>query len=913
MIYVDFGRSTRSKFEKVNKEELYKPIVKKVVIMVIDALRWDFVTGPIGEVAMPTVDKLLKNDLACLQESTVNIPTVTMPKIREMMTGMMSSFVDVILNLGGQAVTSDSFILQAKYHNHKLVFYGDDTWIKLFPDSFHRSDGTTSFFVNDFTEVDNNVTRHIYRELHNDDWSVLILHYLGVDHIGHIGGPRHSKMIPKLREMDSIIGTIKEQIFDWNAKGISSLLLICADHGMKDSGGHGGATLEETRVPLVTVGIGCPQEKLLNPKTGVREPPQIAQVDFAATLSVLLGVPIPSTNLGRISLNLLGNLSTSRQLFLLNYNSKQLLRHFETLPEYKSQYGYIKYIEAERLHGSWLRSSQEWPEEDVSKTRQAYLSALKAMRETLASDIIDYDLHTIILASIVLCKILYVLLNETEDSEPLPKGSRIIYTLVIDLSICWIIDQRKFPFNKEREDFGVKKIGSSGLLTIMALVAIFLSSWLFATIKHAIISLWTIDAKRMSKFEFWQWLFPLASLGHALSLSSSSFVEEEHQTWYFFWTTLLVTLLINNIGVLFPRRRPIFEQESGNPKLKETAGLVTVLLVHRFLRNLNSTGNKFANLPDIADWLQEHEETHFTMTILLLAALLSLVWIGSMCRPKRDRQSLFLHIALAICIYLRHAVDETVTRIPFYPFSRGIYEVRAFWLLLVVSCLKLTWNVTTLFIHKRRTARNDGSENKSALLISTFMLETWVAVSAMLHRPHNVCLLPIQIIVSSVMKNTVKPSDRRNTIIAQIFVWLGNVFYFYQGNSNSLATIDIAAGYVGLESYRPVFIAALITINTYSAPVLAYLTLIHWVTQETSKVLSRTMWTIARNLIVCRLLPTAVYTIVVVIQRHHLFVWSVFSPKLLYEAMHCAVIYLTVLTVSTIFLFHDYVVNKKLK
>jgi ethanolaminephosphotransferase len=42
----------------------------------------------------------------------------------------------------------------------------------------------------DFTEVDNNVTRHIDDELRRDDWSTLVLHYLGLDHIGHKSGPR---------------------------------------------------------------------------------------------------------------------------------------------------------------------------------------------------------------------------------------------------------------------------------------------------------------------------------------------------------------------------------------------------------------------------------------------------------------------------------------------------------------------------------------------------------------------------------------------------------------------------------------------------------------------------------------------------------------------------------------------------
>ena len=35
--------------------------------------------------------------------------------------------------------------------------------------------------------VDDNVTRHVMPELENEDWDVMILHYLGLDHAGHLG------------------------------------------------------------------------------------------------------------------------------------------------------------------------------------------------------------------------------------------------------------------------------------------------------------------------------------------------------------------------------------------------------------------------------------------------------------------------------------------------------------------------------------------------------------------------------------------------------------------------------------------------------------------------------------------------------------------------------------------------------
>ncbi|PIO59657.1 hypothetical protein TELCIR_18876, partial [Teladorsagia circumcincta] len=64
-----------------------------------------------------------------------------------------------------------------------IAFFGDDTWLRLFPNAFVEAEGVTSFFVNDFTEVDNNVTRHLDSSLKSRDWDVLILHYLGLDHV----------------------------------------------------------------------------------------------------------------------------------------------------------------------------------------------------------------------------------------------------------------------------------------------------------------------------------------------------------------------------------------------------------------------------------------------------------------------------------------------------------------------------------------------------------------------------------------------------------------------------------------------------------------------------------------------------------------------------------------------------------
>ena len=80
-------------------------------------------------------------------------PTITMPRVKAMTTGSIPSFLDVILNFAESDTTSslanqDTWLSQLKdKQDGKLVMYGDDTWLKLFPDTFARADGTSSFFV----------------------------------------------------------------------------------------------------------------------------------------------------------------------------------------------------------------------------------------------------------------------------------------------------------------------------------------------------------------------------------------------------------------------------------------------------------------------------------------------------------------------------------------------------------------------------------------------------------------------------------------------------------------------------------------------------------------------------------------------------------------------------------------------
>jgi ethanolaminephosphotransferase len=102
---------------------------------------------------------------------------------------------------------------------------------------------------------------------------------------------------------------------------------VSGDHGMKDSGGHGGSTFEETHVPLLVFGKSCREQKNKNE--------EISQIDIVPTVSVFLGIPMPSTNLGTIIIDLMNDFSLSQQLFTLYYNAKQLYIHYQKIDNYE--------------------------------------------------------------------------------------------------------------------------------------------------------------------------------------------------------------------------------------------------------------------------------------------------------------------------------------------------------------------------------------------------------------------------------------------------------------------------------------------------------------------------------------------------------------------------------------------------
>ena len=158
----------------------------------------------------------------------------------------------------------------------------------------------------------------------------MVMHYLGLDHIGHKAGPLSPNMIPKQREMDSIVEQIYTAI-EQKPHHKNTLLILCGDHGMNDGGNHGASSPGETSPALVFIspkfealskGLTSPTK----PKSGEFEfYTMVEQSDVAPTLAGLLGVPIPQNNLGVFIPDFLPLLSEDDRVQMILRNAMQML------------------------------------------------------------------------------------------------------------------------------------------------------------------------------------------------------------------------------------------------------------------------------------------------------------------------------------------------------------------------------------------------------------------------------------------------------------------------------------------------------------------------------------------------------------------------------------------------------------
>ncbi|XP_025410553.1 GPI ethanolamine phosphate transferase 2-like isoform X2 [Sipha flava] len=791
--------------------------------MVIDGIRYDFFMEPEYNVFMPFSIDLIKQNQSCLFRTRVNAPTVTMPRIKALTTGTVPNFIDLVLNLDSSAVQQDSIIYQACAANKHVIFYGDDTWLKLFPNSFIRYDGITSFYISDYTEVDNNVTRHLENELKSSaDWDIMILHYLGLDHIGHMGGPRSKLMPNKLSEMDNIIQRIVNYMNSEESE-LPSILIVCGDHGMRDNGGHGGSSIGEVVVPLFVY--------FKNKICGGSIEGEIMQTDFVPTISVIMGLPIPSGNTGKLIHKILQNLNINEILFAYHYNTQQIYKNYNSRKGLMNK-GFMKDFN----HA--IFSYYDWLKKENASIDQAlhiislYESALNGMSNYLVKSIAKFDVFLIIVSIILSIQVWLLLMNFDAVNIKFIKVNRLVYLMLIRWAVCvWL--QCDSVLCEFTATFNLLAI----VIITMFIINLGSFCWPLTTIFSSLIN-------DMDKNVFYTLC---GSLVHILSLFSSSYIEEEHQLLYHLWTGFSAI----QVYMAFVEHNYV-----------TTAKWIVSMVLHRFCKDLNYIGNQWSGFYSLGDWFREsHNQSYMSalMVIGILSTFFTCINIYKAGKYNKRFNTLnyiiyFLYFWTLCCVYMYRVETKEVS----VPYGYNILKL--------IFCLN-TWTITWYLLvgfHIVSVIKHNNNKWNNAVCILIVLL---ILRLSLLLRPHNI-LLPAVLVFTCKL---IRLKNWNTLTMTIIHYWLSLIFFFYQGNSNSIGTLDIVPGYIGQTSYDPVIAGIHIFTHMFGFPMLIYLFLV-----LDQKFLG------LQKLCMLNVTQSCVYNLVILLFHNHLFIWSVFSPKLLY-------------------------------
>ncbi|KAF4042606.1 Pleckstrin homology domain-containing proteinosphodiest [Phytophthora infestans] len=807
----------------------------RLVVVLIDALRADMVLGSAamygadaddkqlskGELNahMPFTSSLVTSGRALGYVAHASVPTVTMPRLKALVTGKAPAFIDILKNFNSAALDGDANLVSLLAASGKrIVFYGDDTWLKLFPETFERSDGTSGFYTRDTVEVDNNVTRHLKEELDptmqnekSGDWDMLVLHYLGLDHVGHLRGPRSPLMKDKLQEMDGVmrlvVNSVREQDVLRKKKDDStrpSLILLCSDHGMSEVGNHGGATLEESSALLMFMrGDGEPMYSGDISYTQKR-----SQVDLVPTISALFGIPIPLYSTGLLLDDVVRASAQHGSYYL-----RAMYRNFQQL------YALAKI----KFHASALKSFDQQFEVPLNKVRSSYKG----------DNVVDQQTAETIRQA---CETLRAKVAQSDGSE---YDSTAIFSGLVLLLI-------------------------SGVAALVVLAR---------AVK--------MDTKTQLKNSHLVTVLCVGNILQIASLSSSSSIENEHATAFFMITSFLVA-----VGIILLRR------DKASEPLYSLGMIGLSLVITRMLRARNQVINFWrlngleadANLPGNEFATDDSVSILSTAPVMPFSTLPLGVWVAFICgivlrktaqhfKPALQKgfmldlcvgvgSGLLFVIGMLACLRVKELSDQSI-------FDEG--GAKPWTSLDADSSARVVYaSVTFLAVLTVLAARS--------LRISLVEMIIWLLVG-LLQRAANfptlgLLCLQMEIITKLLESEPATAFGDSGVVVAGLSLWLSQAAFFALGNSH--------LGLVG----------ALTFVSVFSGPLVCFVNLFQWLdaTPVTSLTKSSTLrQTACLTIFTYQTLRFAVYTVVVYFMRFHLFIWSVFAPKMLYEFAHLVV------------------------
>jgi len=275
------------------------PVTRRVVVVLIDALRYD---TSINTTIMPFLNNLRTLGASATMHSQP--PSFSAPGWATILTGAWPYINDSQLfnppdPHSARPFTQDDIFADAQRAGLNTAVSGY-AW---FQGLLANSGVDMGFYtVGEDKAADSDVVNAALLWL-NEDYQLILIHLDQVDFAGHHeGGPISPNWNTAATRSDDLLRNIVS-----NLDLAQDTLMVISDHGQIDRGGHGGPDPVTLIEPFVLAGKGIVPGSYGN----------VNMTDIAPTLAALLGTSIPASNQGHVLIDML-TLPSERNVSIQN-------------------------------------------------------------------------------------------------------------------------------------------------------------------------------------------------------------------------------------------------------------------------------------------------------------------------------------------------------------------------------------------------------------------------------------------------------------------------------------------------------------------------------------------------------------------------------------------------------------------
>jgi ethanolamine phosphate transferase 2 subunit G len=725
------------------------------------------------------------------------------------------------------------------------------------------------------------VTRHVPEELENGDWNAMIMHYLGLDHIGHKTGPQGPNMLPKQREMDGIVKTIYEAM-ETKDHHADTLLVLLGDHGMNAGGNHGGSGPGETEPALLFASPKLKARRNRNdyqcpttPKDGTEFHyyRKVEQSDIVPTLAGLMQLPVSKNSLGVFIEEFANCFSATGAVHLLHQNGVQMKKILE------AAYG------DEYLRGLIAKHKQDCLKGDGDGPSCHPDSAERELAAMWAA--VEHSLDAF----------------ETHDDTALASLMlRFLGTAQETLSnAACSYDVPKM----------VAGIGISALALSLAIISM--------------PRLWPPSTSGI--------FFALTSVFYGIMMFASSYVEEEQHFWY--WLTPAWTVLLTVRSVIR------FQDKKARTNLA-IAGFI-ILAVHRVVVRWNQTGQKHAGAPDIVHNFFPNQHILMWLLILVTHGYLCFMLVQRTFRDLVALEVAVGIATVLIVPAIVFKLNFTQADAP--ELVQGLAEQLREWsapfslvqqalftfLLLALATIGVA--VMAIGLAKNTELARPGGPAVQVTLAERFHYPLTLFLMMQSRAPNIPLFLGLELQRRALQRLLRQPFDGQEKRHARIspselatsVLLLSHAYFFCFGGSNSISSVDLSNAYNGVGDYNIIAVGVLLFASNWTGPIWWCSAAVQLTFSQLSKlqvppkVESKRQWIEAEReklrkdalaasssvkeaevafsekhwlgYVSCMTAFVAASLVAVMAActalRTHLFIWTVFSPKFLYAMAWC--------------------------